>query len=65
MHGFNLVAWIAPFAVLAAGTLGVILLVKQWTVGRTPLPASAATADPAMDTIREKIRRETEASDHD
>jgi cytochrome c-type biogenesis protein CcmH len=60
-HGFNLVAWIAPFAVLAAGILGVVLLVKHWTVGRVPVPATAS--DPSMDTIREKIRRETEASD--
>ena len=66
MHGFNLVAWIAPFAVLAAGFLGTFLLVRRWSVGRTPLPAGTspaspmeAIADPAARERRERIRRET------
>jgi cytochrome c-type biogenesis protein CcmH len=29
-HGFELVAWIAPFAVFAAGLLGTILLIRRW-----------------------------------
>jgi cytochrome c-type biogenesis protein CcmH len=29
--GFELVAWIAPFAVFAAGIIGTILLVRRWT----------------------------------
>lgn len=60
-HGFDLVAWIAPFAVFAAALLGTILLVRHWSVGRTEAPVSAT--DPAMNALREKIRRETEASD--
>ena len=56
-HGFNLVAWIAPFAVFAAALLGTILLVRRWSVGKaqseTPGP------DPAMEALRDKIRRET------
>lgn len=63
MHGFNLVAWIAPFAVLAAGFLGTFLLVRRWSVGRTPLPAGAALADANLDPEererRDRIRRET------
>jgi cytochrome c-type biogenesis protein CcmH len=66
MHGFNLVAWIAPFAVLAAGFLGTFLLVRRWSVGRTPLPAGTAPdssmeaiADPAERERRERIRRDT------
>lgn len=59
-QGFNLVAWIAPFAVLLAGFLGVVLLVRHWTVGKTQF-ASVGGADPQMDAIREKIRRETGA----
>ena len=35
-QGFDLVAWIAPFAVFAAALLGTILLVRRWSVGRTP-----------------------------
>lgn len=61
-HGFSLVAWVAPIAVFAAALLGTILLVRHWSVGRTSafVPQSA---DPAMTALREKIRRETEASD--
>ena len=33
-HGFDLVAWIAPFAVFAAALLGTILLVRHWSVGK-------------------------------
>ena len=58
--GFDLVAWIAPFAVFAAALLGTILLVRRWTVGRTPVPASdAANIDPAERERREQISRET------
>jgi cytochrome c-type biogenesis protein CcmH/NrfF len=56
-HGFDLVAWIAPFAVFAAALLGTILLVRRWSVGKTQSEAPAS--DPAMDALREKIRRET------
>ncbi|MGB7548191.1 MAG: cytochrome c-type biogenesis protein CcmH [Terracidiphilus sp.] len=56
-HGFDLVAWIAPIAVFAAALLGTILLVKQWSVGRTQAPAQAP--DPEMDALKEKVRRET------
>ena len=33
-QGFDLVAWIAPFAVFAAALLGTILLVRRWAVGQ-------------------------------
>ena len=56
-HGFDLVAWIAPFAVFAAALLGTILLVRRWSVGKTQSEAPAS--DPAMDALRDKIRRET------
>ena len=61
-HGFDLVAWIAPFAVFAAALLGTILLVRQWSVGKAK--AVALAPDPAMDALREKIRRET-STDND
>ena len=62
-QGFNLVAWIAPFAVFGAALLGTILLVRHWTVGKTDaqLAAAAAGANAELDPIREKIRRETGA----
>lgn len=61
-QGFDLVAWVAPFAVFGAAMLGTVLLVRRWTVGRTqavgPDPASL---DPDEQARREKIRRETDA----
>ena len=59
-HGFDLVAWIAPFAVFAAALLGTILLVRRWSVGKTLVAAAdPVTLDPAERDRREKIRRET------
>jgi cytochrome c-type biogenesis protein CcmH/NrfF len=56
-HGFDLVAWIAPFAVFAAALLGTILLVRNWSVGKKEDAQTAGT--PEMDAIHERIRRET------
>ena len=59
-HGFDLVAWIAPFAVFAAALLGTILLVRRWSVGRTAVPATDLAALAPDERARlEKIRRET------
>jgi cytochrome c-type biogenesis protein CcmH len=61
-HGFDLVAWIAPFAVFAAALLGTILLVRRWSVGKTQPSAQGldpANENPAERARREKIRRET------
>lgn len=55
--GFDLVAWIAPFAFLAAGLLLAILLVLRWSEKKAQ--AAAIAASPQIDAIREKIRRET------
>ena len=59
-HGFDLVAWIAPFAVFAAALLGTILLIRRWAnspEGKTE--AAAGASDPASEALREQIRRET------
>jgi cytochrome c-type biogenesis protein CcmH len=59
-HGFDLVAWIAPFAVFAAALLGTILLVRRWSAGKTlTAAADPVTLDPAERERREQIRRET------
>lgn len=60
-HGFDLVAWIAPFAVFAAALLGTILLVRRWSVGRSQAAQAAGSSavDPEMNALREKVRRET------
>lgn len=56
-QGFDLVAWIAPFAVLGAAILGTVLLVRRWTVGRNEAPETAT--DPETEALRARIRRET------
>ncbi|MGC9159458.1 MAG: cytochrome c-type biogenesis protein CcmH [Terracidiphilus sp.] len=59
--GFDLVAWIAPFAVFAAGLLGTILLVRRWAGSSgDKFRTASRPSDPAMDALREKIRRETD-----
>jgi cytochrome c-type biogenesis protein CcmH len=59
-HGFDLVAWIAPFAVFAAASLGTFLLLFRWSASKTQaVAADAATMDPAERERREQIRRDT------
>jgi cytochrome c-type biogenesis protein CcmH/NrfF len=62
-HGFDLVAWIAPFAVFGAALLGTILLIRRWS-GLSAARAQAAALEPVIHDPgdherREKIRRET------
>jgi cytochrome c-type biogenesis protein CcmH len=63
-HGFDLVAWIAPFAVFAAALLGTILLIRRWGgLGGKPQAAAvrdAAVLDPEERERLERIRRETD-----
>ena len=63
--GFDLVAWIAPFAVFAAALLGTILLIRRWGGLGSRRPAAAASAgaaplDPAEQERLDRIRRETD-----
>jgi cytochrome c-type biogenesis protein CcmH/NrfF len=60
-HGFDLVAWIAPFAVFGAALLGTILLIRRWS-GLSAARAQAAALEPVINDPgdherREKIRR--------
>ena len=62
-HGFDLVAWIAPFAVFAAALLGTILLIRRWG-GLGGKPQAVAATDPMLMNPEERerlerIRRET------
>jgi len=56
MHGFDLVAWIAPFGVFAGALLGTILLVRHWSSSAMN-PATATI--PISEELRAEIRRET------
>lgn len=61
-RGFDLVAWVAPFAVFGAALLGTILLIHRWADlpgGRAPALPDQADLDPAERERLERIRRET------
>jgi cytochrome c-type biogenesis protein CcmH/NrfF len=65
-EGFDLVAWIAPFAVFAAALLGTILLVRRWSgvtgvESRAVVKAETARLSPEDRERRARIRRETDA----
>ena len=64
--GFDLVAWIAPFAVFAAALLGTILLIRRWggLGGKSGGGGEGARGvDPAEQERMERIRRETGAKE--
>ena len=59
-EGFDLVAWIMPFAVAALALIGTILLVRNWAKHQPKLAAAnLAPASPEEEALRERIRRET------
>jgi len=66
--GFDIVAWIAPFAVFAAALLGTILLVRRWAgLAMTKEQAEAQAAglanqDPAVLSLRDQVRRDTDSN---
>jgi cytochrome c-type biogenesis protein CcmH len=66
--GFDLIAWIAPFAVFAAALMGTILLIRRWggLGGKAQAAAAggsaagnAAEMGPAEQERMDRIRRET------
>ena len=68
-RGFDLIAWIAPFAVFLAALAGTILLIRRWgglkngwTGGKVPASATAAlnTLEPEERERRERVRRDIE-----
>lgn len=59
--GFDLVAWIVPFAVLGIGIAGIVSLVGLWHRRHLQLPATTIPATQAMsDSLRDRIRRDTD-----
>lgn len=60
--GFNIVAWIMPFAVLLAGTILAVYVVRTWR--ERPIPALPGGVRPVtgadLDRFREQARSETE-----
>jgi cytochrome c-type biogenesis protein CcmH len=60
--GFDLVAWIVPFAVLFLGLGGVVVLLRVWKRRQAQLAlVSPSPLPPVPDSaLRDRIRRETE-----
>jgi len=54
--GFDVVAWIVPFAVLVLGGLAILLVLRHWRRKTQPAAPDAAEDD----ALRERIRRDTE-----
>ena len=57
-HGFDLTAWIMPFAVFLAGILLAAMLIRTWKGCHPAYAAGARTA--SFDRYREQARKETE-----
>ncbi len=57
-RGFDLLAWVAPFAVLLAAGAGLVLVIKKWgdaaSRGRTSAGAPAARTEPAPYSAAER-----------
>ena len=60
--GFNRVAWIMPFAALAAGMAFVVFVVRAWKNRPAPALADGITIPRGaeLDALREKARKETD-----
>ena len=57
--GFNIVAWIMPFAIFALALAAVVLVVRAWKRRAPPAPLTAPKNAP-LDRYRELARKETE-----
>jgi cytochrome c-type biogenesis protein CcmH len=59
--GFNLLAWLGPFAALVVAAFGLVLVARRWVrpAGGTTAPP-VASATPDVDAYRERLRREVE-----
>jgi len=62
-QGFDLLAWIMPFAVAAAALIATVFLVRNWAKNQPKLASAGPSLDPVLaraeEEMRERIRRET------
>jgi len=59
--GFNLIAWIMPYLVLAIGVGGVVLVVRAWHKHPKAVPAEGPSIGASeLNRFREQARRETD-----
>lgn len=59
-HGFELLAWVLPFAGLGTGMVLVILVARKWKTGPVEVGKTEARLDPKLEELRQRARRETE-----
>jgi cytochrome c-type biogenesis protein CcmH len=59
-HGFELLAWILPFAGLGLGILLLVLVVSKWRARPAAAAASNVQLDPHLEALRARARQETE-----
>jgi cytochrome c-type biogenesis protein CcmH len=60
-HGFELIAWILPFAGLGMGIFLVVMVVYRWHGSPAATAAAAETKlDPHLEALRDRARKETE-----
>lgn len=57
--GFNLMAWITPFALLLGGFLLAVTVLRRWAL-RPAAAAPQQSAAPQLEALRHKARQETE-----
>jgi cytochrome c-type biogenesis protein CcmH/NrfF len=55
--GFDVVAWVVPFAVLVLGGLGILLALRRW---RRHTQLTTPDVPQPTEDVRERIRRDTE-----
>jgi len=57
--GFNLSAWIMPFAAVGAGAVGLTWVLRGWTGRRRPEPVEEAPlSDEELDAYRKRVEQE-------
>ncbi len=59
--GFNRIAWVMPYLVLALGLATVVFIVRSWKMRPLPLPGGAApVSGTELEHFRQQARKETE-----
>lgn len=59
-HGFELIAWVLPFAGLGLGVFLLVIVVHKWHVHEAELKPAETKLDPRLESLRARARKETE-----
>jgi cytochrome c-type biogenesis protein CcmH/NrfF len=59
-HGFELLAWVLPFAGLGLGVFLLVVVVHKWHVHEAEVKPVEARLDPHRESLRARARKETE-----